>query len=92
MTTLPENLGTSLRTQIVIEAPNLIRESNIDNKIDIQTQVSNLREFIKENESHVLNIKGDGSKVSEYLEADQISVSSNEHIGTSMKEAIFRLK
>lgn len=49
ITTLPENLGTSLRAQVIIQVPNVTNKNKKDT----------LSEMIKDNENHKLNIKGD---------------------------------
>lgn len=93
VTTLPEKLGTSMKTQIIMKVPNLKNKTEISkSKADIEQQQSNLSELISENESHILNIKGDGSKIGETLEQDQVSILSVEKIGTSNRQAIHKLK
>lgn len=93
ITTLPENLGTSMIVQIIIKAPNLKDKTNLGkNEADIKSQQSNMTEFIAENESHVLNIKGDGSEIGKTLEYDLVSILAEEKIGTHEEEVIHKLK
>ena len=51
-----------------------------------------MTEFISENESHVLNIKGDGSDIGKALEYEEVSILSEEKIGTSNRQAIHKLR
>lgn len=68
VTTLPDNLGTSIKIQTIMNVRNLKSKTETGKKLeDIQTQQSNLSEFINENESHVLNIKDDGSDIGKTL-------------------------
>ena len=92
VTTLPENLGSSLKIQTIIIAPNLKRKTESGKtRENIQAQQSSLSEIINENESHILNIKDDGSQFGKTLNPDQISIYSIEKIGTSNRQACHKL-
>ena len=60
ITTLPANLGTSLKVQVILKVPHLKNKTALGKLgTEIQSQRESLKEIIKENENHDLNIKGD---------------------------------
>ena len=92
VTALPENLGTSMRTQIILNAPNLMSNNDYEmSEADIQTHKAQLSEYIQ-NENHIVNIKDDGFDIGNDLEPHQISILSIEKLGISEEDAILHLK